>query len=352
MRASGAPVPDDPPVTSDSGTVIPSEVSELAEKDQVALDDRYNDALQELKDHKSVPLAIQKQIQHVVYHSSDRRFIKMYLGNTWRVEEILKAVDRELSAIPILLMMESGYRLGDRFGHVARANEMYKLPFIWEKLSREEYDAGGRLAIVTTIYEMDLLPGQKTLIDMAHSDKNTLDRLNAFQQLDEASKTEVVSNVIYHLSNGYFGRFTLNQATELMEVIALTANPEKRLTSYSPETFKTFNHGLPENIKDIKARFLEGQSEEQRKQLQKLWNDLRSRVIKKAVSTTHVVSSGEHGCAVARQDNVDRLNCQARSRAHGISPVPHRGRVIEDQPSPRLRPYQSKPNRLPYHARG
>ncbi|KAG9007359.1 hypothetical protein FRB94_014386 [Tulasnella sp. JGI-2019a] len=79
---------------------------------------------------------------------------------------------------------------------------------------------------------------------------------------------------------------TSKQATELMEVIALSADPETQLSFSSDEnTFESQVNGLSWNIKDVKEKFLLGDSAEQRGRFRKSWNDFRSRTIKEAVSS-------------------------------------------------------------------
>ncbi|KAG9007360.1 hypothetical protein FRB94_014387 [Tulasnella sp. JGI-2019a] len=108
---------------------------------------------------------MQKQIQNLLYHSSDHGFVEMYLGNTGTVEETRVAVDDQLSAIPILLMMESAYKPQECFVPVTGVDGMYELPFFWRVLSQNS-DIDSKLAVIETIHGMDLLSDQECYSDL------------------------------------------------------------------------------------------------------------------------------------------------------------------------------------------
>ncbi|KAG9038486.1 hypothetical protein FRB95_001343 [Tulasnella sp. JGI-2019a] len=152
----------------------------------------------------------------------------MYLSNAWTKDDIKKVVDGEFSAIPILLMMESAYRLEERFVPVAGEEGVDRLPLDWVLLHFDHFDADDKVAFATTVYGMDLLPHQEDLMGIVGSRQSTLDRLDAFRQLHGESKAKAVSDIINALCF-IGGEFMPNQAMELIEVIALLTDPENLL---------------------------------------------------------------------------------------------------------------------------
>ncbi|KAG9038493.1 hypothetical protein FRB95_001350 [Tulasnella sp. JGI-2019a] len=193
----------------------------------------------------------------------------MYLDDKWTEEELRKVVDSELSAIPILLMMESTYERQECFVPVAGVNGMHELPFFWGTLPRG-FDDDSKQAVVTTIYGMDLLPDQESCISVAHRGRSTLDRLNALQQLDEASKTRIVTHITSNglvIIGGVLCKFMAKQAVELIGIIALNADPEKRMLIVPAEKRRMPRvEGPPIFVEDIKESFCSKNSAQQREQ--------------------------------------------------------------------------------------
>ncbi|KAG8985659.1 hypothetical protein FRB94_003501 [Tulasnella sp. JGI-2019a] len=213
-------------------------------------------------------------------------------------------------------MIQSAYPPQERFNlftAVIRGARMYSLPLDWA-LNATSLDYDGKRVVVTCVLGMDLSREQQlwfmsgvtritttypnpggvnwlTLGDPLEAASYTSpgDRLNAFRDLNSEAADGVVEGVIWALI--LYG-FTLEQATELMEVLALSGEPTDNslLLGSSPEPQV---EDPPKNARDVQARFSQlawGQQSNpslppMKEQFRELWNDLRTRTIKEAISS-------------------------------------------------------------------
>ncbi|KAG8984800.1 hypothetical protein FRB94_004481 [Tulasnella sp. JGI-2019a] len=114
-------------------------------------------------------------------------------------------------------------------------------------------------------------------------------RLNASRDFKSEAADGVIEGVIWALT--LYG-FTLKQATELMEVLALSGElTDNSLLSGSSSEPQV--EDPPKNTGDVKARFSQLAWSQKsnpslppmKEQFRELWNDLRTRTIKEAISS-------------------------------------------------------------------